>query len=96
MYLSFMLYKDVPERDLLDKIGELLAKTGMSKTQFGVDAAGQRGFVKSLEDGRELRRKKKGEVWAYVVHKLESVNAKEAALTGSKENLTPSAAQASA
>lgn len=42
-------------KQILTEIELFLKRSGMSRTQFGYEAVGDPGFVKSIERGREPR-----------------------------------------
>lgn len=42
-------------QDLLTEIEAAMAKSGLSPSQFGEDAVGDRSFVFDLRNGRDLR-----------------------------------------
>lgn len=53
--------------DLLSLIQAHCAKSGMSKSSFGMDAVGDPNFVRQLEEGREPRRRVVSRVMEYLV-----------------------------
>lgn len=51
---------------LLDEIERFLALSGMSVTQFGVEAAGERGIIKRLKAGGDVSTDKLDRIQSYI------------------------------
>jgi len=56
-----------PHLDLLSLIRAHCAKSGISKSSFGMKAVGDPSFVKQLEEGREPRSRVVSRVMDYIV-----------------------------
>lgn len=62
-----MEHANTPHVDLLSLIRAHCAKSGMSKSSFGMKAVGDPSFVKGLEEGREPRRRVVARVMEYMI-----------------------------
>lgn len=62
-----MEHTKAPHLDLLSLIRAHCARSGMSKSSFGMKAVGDPSFVKQLEEGREPRSRVVARVMDYIV-----------------------------
>ena len=58
--------KNTPEHEVLDQIERFRSETGMAKTKFGKKAVGDGNLVDQLTAGRELRRRTRDKVLAFI------------------------------
>ena len=59
--------ENVADKQLLEQIEAFLIRNGMNKTTFGKGAMNDPAFVDTVRNGRELRRKTKMRVYAFMI-----------------------------
>jgi hypothetical protein len=78
-----MEHLKAPHIDLLTMIDAHCAKSGMSKSSFGLKAVGDPSFVAQLERGREPRRRVVARVMEFIITGRTHAEAREGTAQGS-------------
>jgi predicted transcriptional regulator len=55
-----------PEYDLIERIKDFIAETGMTPSEFGKKAVNDGNLFKQLNEGRELRRRTREKVFSFI------------------------------